>query len=163
MFTKFRKTKAFAFIVGFALAASAGALAAFLLYQGLSGGANGQFSNNSSTQTALVVANDGAAPALDPGGQAQVPLKVTNMDAGGAHALTSTATVTITTVPSQCASYLSKAGFLSGGSVSHLLDSGTSYAPGETKQAFMLINVDQNTPGACVGADWSATFSAPTN
>jgi len=164
MFKQFRKTKAFAFIVGFALAASAGALAAFLVYQGLQGQANGNFSNSSSSQTALTVSNDGAAPALDPGGQTQVPLVITNGDSSTSHTLTQDATVTISSSPAQCSSYVHQAGFIGNPSgLTQALSQGTTYGPSESKHIYMLLNVDAGAPASCIGANWQAVFSAPTN
>jgi hypothetical protein len=153
-----RRSKIVGLIVGFVLATSMGAAAAFLIYDlTATGTANGTFATASHTG-ALTYANDATTPVLlDQGSNVTVGIKLTNNDPGAAHTVQSGLTVvpTVPSVPS-CATHLSITNVVG-------LGSGTVVAAGATVNGSLKVNADGTTPSTCQGAQYVLTFTGTTN
>jgi hypothetical protein len=154
-----RKTHVVSFVVGVVLAAAVGAAAAWVVfnYTGASGSTTQQF-DTSSTQTvgALSYSSTGpGAPALAPGSETTIPMKVVNNDPAVAHALTGNLTFAITSNPAHCADHLTMADT---GSVNWPL----TVAAGATVPGSIGVVADAGLPADCAGASYTVAISGAT-
>lgn len=163
----FRKHRVLAFIVGFALAAAAGAFAAFVIFSGLKGSAGGSIGNTESNLDALVVAADSSQPisALSAGDSGTLWVTVTNADSSGGHQLNANATASVDASPAMCASYITV------GDLTPLRDTngttvfatGSSYNPSETKTVGVPISFGGDMPASCENGSYSVNFVGTTS
>lgn len=162
-FTSFKKSKALAFVAGLALASAAGALA-FVVINGLTGSSSGNFTSNSSTQSALIVSANGPVGDLDAGGAVAMPIKVTNSDGSG-HILSANAAASFSSTPTDCASHLSVGGYSdpATGNPSSALSAGASYTGNQVRDVQVIINADPSTPSDCVGGHYTVSWTATTS
>lgn len=128
------------------------ATAAFLVYTGAEGTANGTFGNSEETAAFTITGTN--EPVLVPGQLTTLNLSITNNDPDSAHTIVDLNGTAFTSTPADCASFLViPAGF----------DGVTgSYAPGETRPGTLDIQAVAATPLTCAGATWAINFNATT-
>jgi hypothetical protein len=154
-----RYPTAFGIAAGIFIAAGT-AVAAFVIYTLTIGGTGtGNFAAGTS-QSAVAITLNGAAPALDSGNTVNVPIKATNMDPNAQHKIL-TLGGTITTKNSggtddtaTCASHLSLG-------VSDLLN--TQLVLGGTATGIIPLTADATTPSSCAAGTWTVAFNGTTN
>lgn len=154
-----KKHRVVSAIFGAALFMSVGAAAAFLIYSGVTGTPGGSFSNVTSNTGAIVVTNNGTAPAtLSPNSTVDVPLNVTNADPNNSHTITSGVTVAFSSNPAACASHLSLSSLTAG-----VVSNGTVYTAGQVRTADLVIAADSTLPSTCEAGTYTATFTGTTS
>lgn len=155
----FRRSRAFAFVVGFALAGAAGALAFVVYALTVSGSGTGGFAAPSQVGV-LSITQNGTPSALDVGQTVSMPLHVTNNDTSANHTI-QTAGGTFTTKDSNgvdnsgtCASHLSLV-------ATNLVN--LQVLAGQTANTTVSIKADSTTPSSCASGTYSVTFNGTTN
>ncbi len=139
-------------IIG-ALVLAGAAVAAFILYSGTNGSANGNFTSNQTTQAALTISNGGSVPDLQgPGDSEQMPVLITNNNPNATEAATAV-TATFTSTPSECASHLSYASIAGHGI------NGDSIPAGGSDTQPVLISADATLPMTCRTGSYTVTFT----
>jgi hypothetical protein len=155
------RRKLIGFLVGFALAAAGGAIAAIVIFSGVNGsGVSGSITITSTTQAALTFQVNGAVAGLDGGSFVNIPVKLVNNDPSASHKWTAVGTVTVADneQPATCSSHLSvdSAGLFSTfGNIT--VPVGTAGVTGTLK-----VSLDATTPISCNGTSYTVTFSGGT-
>jgi hypothetical protein len=149
----FKKHRVLSFVLGFALAATGGAVAALTVYSGTNGSApNNAITITQSTQMALTFSSNGTAPALDANASVNVPVKLTNNDATNAHTVSGlTITITGSDTVDNCASHLTHP------AISPALTS--SVAASGQATGTVTVAADNTIPLACSGSTYTITFA----
>jgi len=136
------------------LAATGAAVAALVIYSGLSGQTSGTI-ETATTNSAFSIQNEGSAANIPVGGSASAEVRFTNTDPTATHTLTAISG-TFSSNPSQCASHLSYA--FNGNPVGLTLGAGQAATFGITYSADASVPV-----AACSGATWSVDWTGQTN
>ena len=164
-----RKRKVSAVVAAFLATAATAAAATFILYSGTSGGSQGTFATASTVGAiTFTTANQ---PVLGPGDVSPV-LQITaaNNDPANPHGLSSL-TETFTSVPSQCASFLTlqnKASIIQ--AVNDGAGAATVIPAGGSRQLWIdgvppenaTVTLGAAAPGSCANGTWSLSFAGVT-
>ncbi len=143
------------------LALPGAAIAAFIIYNGLTGSATGSF-GSASTTAALTVTQNGPVPnILGPGDTETMPLTATSNDPSNSHTVTSNVTGSFSSTPAVCATHLSlnDPGFSGPGTGF----AGKTVTPLGTYNGVVTIHADATIPSSCASGSYSVTLSAPTD
>lgn len=144
--------------LGVFLAAGA-ALAAFIIFTGITGSGNGTFAG-STTNAALTFTETSQPPALDQNNEQQMPIKITNNDPNASHTI-QTVTGSFTTKDSAgnddsatCTPFLR----LDPGTLV-----GTTIAAGASLTTSIGIVGDSSLPPSCASGTYVVTFGGTTS
>lgn len=156
-----RRRKVFSALLATLLLGAGSAVAAFLIFNGVSGSGNGSFTNTTSTVPAFTIGSV-ATPVLVPGGASEAfPLTVKNEDTSASHQL-KTLTVTSSSSVPGCDSYIEFDGATGAGTWSGLNNSlpltVAAGATDSTAGANVRIQAKPTAPLACAGATWTINF-----
>jgi len=149
-----RRTQAVAVLVA-ALAFAGAAAAAWIIYTGGSGSAQGSFGSATQTNPAVLITDMGnSTPVSGPGGSGTVKVQATNNNPNSAETITSE-TDTFTSTPADCAAHLSTP---PNSLVGTVLPIGGN-AGGVSYQ----INADSSLPQDCVNGSYTLNISVTTS
>jgi hypothetical protein len=132
------------------LVSAGAAIAAFILYTGLSGSGSAHVQNTSTVGALSVTGTND--PELLAGGNATAHYNIVNNDPGASHQITN-ATAVITSNPANCASFVTWAG-------SGL--EGIIVPAGGTNSGDVTVSLSAATPVSCAGATVSFAISGTT-
>lgn len=162
--TKTRRRKIAALVLSLVATSATTAIAAFIIYSGVSGSAGGQFTATSTTESALRFAST-ANPTLTPGA-ASVPFALTlqNADPNAAHTLTST-NYSVSSSEAGCEAYVEITGEYQSkqtdiNSTNPAFDipvpAGTTDTTAFDGTTIRALN---GAPSSCIGATFTVTFT----